>query len=598
MHGVEYLNWGSGCQQLHCRLTETVLLSILTAFERLDNGAENWDEQLLRVCFSVTDPFACGRLWRMMETRYNLCLSIGNHTDLQRMLDESLDAYLKAFKCDCGYTCAAQADAEGRWGMELIHARSHATDQAPYRNVAECLVPSGPDAISLEAFYRASPKAKTFGAYAALILPLPDFGALILIGAASVVDDSLLTALEAVNRKLGRACINLTRLQSRGRPSDIGSAEATNDLLQEKAYLDQLFDNAQVGIVMAKNDGTVIRINPEFQRLFGYSCEEALGRNIDDLIAVQEERAGAAHITRSVSEGRKHAFQAIRRTKDGSHRYMAVMASPIVINGNQVAVYAFYRDITTQRQVEAELLKAKKLEATGKLAGGIAHDFNNLLTIIMGSIDIVRLELATEKKPDLYHLEQAQQVCRRAHELTQRFITFSDGDLLIKQPMDLSAILRPLAETINESIDVVCTYDSMDNLWSVRADRKQLRLAISEIVSNATEAISADGEVKIEAVNVSGDSLHRQSPASVNGSRVRVSIEDNGIGIPAEVLPQIFDPYYSTKPLSNRTGLGLGLTIAHSIVTKHGGAIRVESTPMVGTRVVIELPADGTPASG
>jgi signal transduction histidine kinase len=247
--------------------------------------------------------------------------------------------------------------------------------------------------------------------------------------------------------------------------------------------------------------------------------------------------------------------------------------------------------------VEAELLKAKKLEATGKLAGGIAHDFNNLLTNIMGSIDIVRLELATEKKPDLYHLEQAKQVCRRAHELTQRFITFSDGDLLIKQSMDLSTILRPLAETINESIDVVCTYDIMDDLWSVQADRKQLRLAISEIVSNATEAISADGEVKITAANVTLDGLNRKSPASANGPSVRVIIEDNGVGIPAEVLPQIFDPYYSTKPLSSRTGLGLGLTIAHSIVTKHGGAICVDSEPMVGTRVMIDLPANGSSAS-
>jgi signal transduction histidine kinase len=137
----------------------------------------------------------------------------------------------------------------------------------------------------------------------------------------------------------------------------------------------------------------------------------------------------------------------------------------------------------------------------------------------------------------------------------------------------------------------------MDDLWSVQADRKQLRLAISEIVSNATEAISADGEVKISAANVTLDGLNRKSPASANGPSVRVIIEDNGVGIPAEVLPQIFDPYYSTKPLSSRTGLGLGLTIAHSIVTKHGGAICVDSEPMVGTRVMIDLPANGSSAS-
>jgi PAS domain S-box-containing protein len=573
---------------------------ILPAFERLDDGSECWDEQLLRVCCSGTDPPAHGRLLKMMETQYNLCLSIGNHIDLQRMLDESLDAYLNAFKCDCGFTCATQEDADGCWRMELIHARTREADQVsyvPYRNIAERLVPGGPDAISLEAFYTASPRAKTLGDYTALVMPLPDYGALILVGAASVVDQRHLKTLDAVNRKLGRACINLTTMQSSGRSAKMEKAEETNDLRLEKAYLDQLFDNAQVGIIMAENDGTVIRINPEFQRIFGYSCAEAVGRNIDNLVAAPEDRDEAAGVTQSVSEGQRHAFQAIRHAKDGSRRHVAVMASPIVLNGSQVAVYAFYRDLSQQRYVETELLKAKKLEATGKLAGGIAHDFNNLLTIIMGSIDIVRLELATEKKPDLYHLEQAKQVCRRAHELTQRFITFSDGDLLIKQSMDLSTILRPLAETINESIDVVCTYDIMDDLWSVQADRKQLRLAISEIVSNATEAISADGEVKITAANVTLDGLNRKSPASANGPSVRVIIEDNGVGIPAEVLPQIFDPYYSTKPLSSRTGLGLGLTIAHSIVTKHGGAICVDSEPMVGTRVMIDLPANGSSAS-
>ncbi len=527
----------------------------------------------------------------MMDALYKLSLGIGNPVDLHTMLDESVDAYQQALMCDCGLVYQVNAASDGSWGMKRIHSRCLTAELKQYQALADGLCPNGSDLKSLKAFYNTTPVILHRDKCRVVILPLEDFGALVLMGSNLSADQRLLKALDGVNRKLARACIDRIRLQQNHVPST-----RTKDLhippLQEKAYLDQLFDNAQVGIIMADNDGTVLRINPEFQKIFGFSYEEAVGRNIDALVADRHDREQAARITHSVSEGQKHTFEAIRRTKAGDNRHVAVMASPIVLNGNQVAVYAFYRDITEQRQMEAELLNAKKLEATGKLAGGIAHDFNNMLAIIMGSIDIALLQFGVKAKKDVYHLEQARTVCARAHELTQKFITFSAGGMLIKKTIDLADLVRNIAEKQFEGTGVDCSIDLPDDLWTVMADPKQLRHALTEIMTNAAEALPDGGSVTITGANIQNGASDAEALTGTPQPCVQLTVADNGIGIPAEVLPQVFDPYYSTKQLSKKTGLGLGLTMVHSVVAKHGGTIRIASDPASGTQVVIVLPVD------
>lgn len=360
----------------------------------------------------------------------------------------------------------------------------------------------------------------------------------------------------------------------------------------EQNYLDQLFDNAQVGIVMAHNDGTIMRVNPEFTRIFGYTPEECMGKNVDALVTQGQDHKKAAGITQSVANGEKHAFEADRLCKDGTLKTVAVMASPIIMNGAQVAVYAFYRDISLQRQVEAELLKAKKLEATGALAAGIAHDFNNLLSVIMGNIDLVLLDTSTENTATKNTLTVAKNACVQAHKLTLKFLTFSSGGQPVKRMVDLKHLLRDTAEKVFTEAGITLHFDLADELALVQTDMDQMHHVFEGVMENALESIRDHGVVTISAVNLGQAECQGNLLLANDQQYVLVAIKDNGMGIPEESVHKVFDPYFSTKALAFRTGLGMGLTVAHSIVSQHGGHIQIDSQYRKGTTVKIYLPVN------
>lgn len=359
----------------------------------------------------------------------------------------------------------------------------------------------------------------------------------------------------------------------------------------DQIYLDQLFDNAQLGIIMADNDGTIIRVNPEFTRIFGYTPEDCVGKNIDALVAEGPDHEKAVGITRSVAKGRKYAFEADRRCKDGSLKKVAVMASPIIMNDGQVAVYAFYRDITLQRQIEAELIKAKKLEVTGALAAGIAHDFNNLLSIVMGNIELALLDTSADNKA-AKALAVAKNACVRAHKLTLKFLTFSSGGYPIKCIVDLKQLLRDAAETVCSGTDVRLQFDLADELPLVQTDMDQMRFVFEGVMENALESIGDDGVVTISAMSL--DKVKCRPNVLLNNDQeyICVFISDNGMGIPEGAVHKVFDPYFSTKAMAFKKGLGMGLTVAHSIVSQHGGQMHIDSQYRKGTTVKIYLPAN------
>lgn len=394
-----------------------------------------------------------------------------------------------------------------------------------------------------------------------------------------------------IGHQLARVYRRCTRIHPAAK-GKAGSRSAIDPQPNDPIYLEQLFENAQVGILMAENDGTVIRINPEFQRIFGYTADECIGRNADELVAAKEQRQEAERITRSVSQGNKHSFEAKRRCKDGTLKHMAIMASPIVVQGRQVAVYGFYRDVTLQRQMEAELIKAKQLEATGRLAGGIAHDFNNLLTIILGNIDLGLTDLQSHPSPlHKTHLEQAKKFCLRAYDLTQKFITFSAGNHPKKERIHLTPLLKEEAQKVFGGDAYNCRFEVAEDLWRVEIDAEQFRQVLSAIFSNAHEAMPGGGDVVVHGINLSTKEGQPQSMVSPQTPCVQITIRDNGNGVPAKAIQRLFDPYYSTKKTVSLKGLGLGLTVAHSIVHQHGGHIQLESQENTGTSVHIILPA-------
>jgi signal transduction histidine kinase len=240
-----------------------------------------------------------------------------------------------------------------------------------------------------------------------------------------------------------------------------------------------------------------------------------------------------------------------------------------------------------KRLLLEERMKIAGLEATRMLAGGIAHDFNNLLATIIGNIDMA---MAESTPGDAVHdmLTSAELSSRKAADLVQQFLTFSKGGILIKKTVRLQGIIRDAVLAVIKDSDIKCSFYLYDSLWPVDCDPMQISQAIKNIILNSKQAMADDGILEVSAVN--RESLDEKVPGGPAGKCVCIFIKDNGVGIPKRNLPRIFEPYFTTGSDVTRKGLGLGLSIVHAIITRHGGTIRITSEVGKGTTVRISLP--------
>ena len=245
-------------------------------------------------------------------------------------------------------------------------------------------------------------------------------------------------------------------------------------------------------------------------------------------------------------------------------------------------------DITERKQAEHDRLILGKLESTGILAGGIAHDFNNLLTGML--LNLGMAQMTRQADPEVAgYLSEMRQAVSAAKVLTDQLITFARGGTSVRRPTDLAGLLRESTLLALTGSNVEAKLALADDLWPAELDGGQLGQVVRNLVLNAREAMPGGGVVSLRAENV----VLRAGgiPPLPPGEYVRVSVSDHGLGIAPETLPKIFDPYFSTKQRGMQKGMGLGLTICHSIVQKHAGAIVVESTPGAGATFLVYLPA-------
>jgi len=253
-------------------------------------------------------------------------------------------------------------------------------------------------------------------------------------------------------------------------------------------------------------------------------------------------------------------------------------------NGKLVEFQSIGRDITAKRKMEMELQKIQKLESLGVLAGGIAHDFNNFLTGIVGNISLVRLY--RESGDDIAErLDEMQKACMRAKELTQQLLTFSKGGTPVKKVQRISGLVSDSAAFALRGSNVRCDCQFPEDLWWAEIDGGQIGQVINNLVLNADQAMPNGGVITIRADN---RVLAPHNTLSLPPGRyVRLSVRDQGVGIAAEYLQRIFDPYFTTK----QKGSGLGLAVAHSIVEKHNGRLAVDSRLGRGSEFCLYLPA-------
>ena len=355
------------------------------------------------------------------------------------------------------------------------------------------------------------------------------------------------------------------------------------EIAAEKENLAVTLRSIGDGVITTDVQGKIIMINQAAEALTGWTAEEAKGHPLKSVFKISIDLAAQTRGHRSTYRNEAYSLllklpsNATLVSRDGTEHLIEQVVSPIRDRRNEVAgVVLVFRDIIEREH--------KQL---GLLAGGIAHDFNNLLTAIMGNISLASLLIpATDEMTT--RLADAKNASMRARDLAQQLLTFARGGAPIKKTASLTRLVQDTVSFCLRGSQSRSECDLEDNLWPSEIDSGQISQVIANLVVNAEQAMPTGGTLHVTCENFRhGSGKNATVPDLPSGEFVKITIRDEGVGIPEQNLKRIFDPYFTTKPKGN----GLGLATAYSIVKHHKGLITVESEVNKGSTFTLYLPA-------
>ncbi len=453
-------------------------------------------------------------------------------------------------------------------------------------------------------------------------------------GASSLLTHSLHPRLFPLKTRAGRPLIHdVTVSALAGEPQgcllqicDVTTAANRERVLRERqnARYDAVVDSAADVILTFDSDGIIQLANPAARRQFGYGPGELVGRNIDILFAHGEDWQ-ATRLAIMNDRPVRQPVPLIGRRKDGSpsrlelslsrwqsdkrwyvtailrdmnERYAAEearrLASEALAEANATLEQRVDERTAQLIQAEEALRQSAKMEAIGQLTGGIAHDFNNLLQGIIGALDLIRRRIESGRIVDVGRfLDGAIASAERAAALTHRLLAFSRRQPVDPRPVDMNELIASVGELLRRSIGegIAMTVVEGKDLWLVRCDGHQLENALLNLCINARDAMPDGGALRIETSNVvlepSQSSVWQLPP----GQYVSLSVIDSGVGMLPEVKARAFDPFYTTKPIGQ--GTGLGLSMIYGFVRQSDGSVRIESEVGEGAAIQLLLPRYG-----
>jgi PAS domain S-box-containing protein len=364
--------------------------------------------------------------------------------------------------------------------------------------------------------------------------------------------------------------------------------QAEQSTAAEKERLAVTLASIGDGVITTDIRGCIDLMNKVAEELTGWPQGEARGQPLDSVLNLLDgntRKPCASPFARVLSSGQitELTEPTLLLTRAGAERVIADSGAPIKDGeGRTVGVVVVFRDMTEKQKLADAIQRAARLESLGVLAGGIAHDFNNLLTGIFGYVELARS--VSQEQETLEYLGATTAAMNRARSLTLQLLTFAKGGAPVQRGTALAPFLQESVKFALSGSNVACKFALPDDLWACNIDKHQIAQVIDNVVINAQQAMPNGGNIRVAARNVAAAAL--DSPSLAAGDYVKISIGDEGIGIPRDVLPRIFDPFYTTKT----KGHGLGLATSYSIVHRHGGCIEAESEPGRGSVFHIYLP--------
>jgi hypothetical protein len=377
-----------------------------------------------------------------------------------------------------------------------------------------------------------------------------------------------------------------------GIAEDISDRKLAEQQIREQAAL---LDVATDAIFVQDLEQRLLFWNKGAERLYGWEAAEVLGRSAESLVYKCEETLPQFEAIQTIlaAEG-KWQGELQQVTKDGKKIIVESRWTLVRdVAGNSKSILIVNTDITEKKQLEAQFLRAQRLESLGTLASGIAHDFNNILTPILAVAQLLPLKFPKLDENTQELLRILEGSAKRGADLVTQILSFSrrgvEGSRTIVQTRHLLSDVAQVAQrTFPKSIETQT--DIAPNLWTVFADATQLHQVLMNLTINARDAMPDGGILEISAENLWIDESYARMHVDAKvGSYIVITITDTGKGIPPEIMDRIFDPFFTTKEVGKGTGLGLSTVIG--IIKSHGGFVNVYSEVGKGSRFQVYLPS-------
>ncbi|HEY8187603.1 MAG TPA: PAS domain S-box protein [Pyrinomonadaceae bacterium] len=375
--------------------------------------------------------------------------------------------------------------------------------------------------------------------------------------------------------------------------NDITERKRGEERIREQAAL---LDQAQDAILVRDLEHNILFWNKGAERIYGWPAEEAVGKNVIQLLlpepSAQFEGAREAVINTGEWSGEIHQVR-----RDGAK--IIVESRWTLVRDEQGAptsILVINTDVTEKKRMEAQFLRAQRMESIGTLAGGIAHDLNNVLSPILMAIDMLQLK-ATDESTRKW-LEVLRTNAERGGDMVRQVLSFArgvEGERVALQPKHLiKEIVKILRETLPKSIEI--SSHLPNDLWVISADATQMHQVLMNLCVNARDAMPEGGSISIKAENTFVDENYARMHIEAKPGRfVLITVSDTGPGMTPEIQSRIFEPFFTTKEMTK--GTGLGLSTALTIVKSHGGFINVYSELHKGSQFSLYLPALDAPGT-